>query len=849
MPFFFSEITQEKNKTPIKTAHELECRVCPLNKNSAFNGKMLPEGSKNPVIYFLSDFPESEDDETNRHFIGNAGKYIRKVLPKELDDVVRFNYIVRTRPDQGKIGSGLEIECCRPSIIRDIEQSKPDVIVGFGADVLEWALKESGIFKWRGRFVPVIIGNHQCLFYSMLDPYYIKSKQRFNKQGKVFETEYDLTFRQDFEKLLDYLETDYTLEIEVKDYLKGVEISKGLKSNNELKKVLNWLEKLKEEQFVGIDIETNCLKPYEENPKILTISIGTDKKTYSFPIDYDNSWSVAQLKTLKDELKNFLLDEKVVKIAHNIKFEQEWLSYFFGREVLFTKWEDTQAQAYLIDERRGMLSLDVLVRINFGFWLKSLSNLDRDKMEDYTLDEILPYNALDTKYTYKLFFKQQKQLDSILVNCYKHLVKVTTTLTSAQSRGLLVNKEYHSKVLKECEDRLKIIEHDLKQLKEIKVFERKFGLFNPASSAQVLSVLKDIFKLKNEIKNSKGEYSTDEPILAAVGNEFTDLILKHRSISKKKSTYIDPVLQHTYGDGRIHTNFNPYTTTTGRLSSNAPNMQNWPNRKGKDIRQMIKAEGGQYIVCADYGQIEARLIGAASQDENFIKYLWNPKSDIHKDWAIKISNAYPKVYDDPMYESLTEEKALKKFRGYVKNQWVFPAFYGSSIYSIAKTLKLPKNVANDLFNEFWITFKGVKEWQQWIMNFYKKNGYVESMYGRRRRSPLSYNECINSTIQSTASDICVEAMTKLDRSGINVVLNVHDDITSYVYEENLEDDILKIAEIMSSISKPWLNIPLAVEITYGKDWYHQEEVDTFLSTEFIEVPDKLLHIGYYRKSL
>lgn len=853
MGFFFDQLSIKKDKFPIKTAHELECRICTLQKCGALNSGLKPKGDENPLVYLLSLSPENEDDVLNDIYKGEAGKFVNSFLPKDLKEFTRYNYIVRTYTPGDRIPTELEIECCRPSIIKDIEKSKPKIIIGFGSEVLNWVLQESSIFKWRGRLIPIKIGNHKCWFFPMFSFFDILKKSKFNKNGDVIKNEYHQTFKQDFEFVLNELEKGLEeVVFEEDDFLSNVVCTEGLKSDVLLEKVVRWLGLLEKEEIVGIDIETNQLRPYIKNGlfgKILTISIGNEKNVYSFPLEYPNCWTNKQSEILSEALLKFLLNKNVLKIAHNLKFEQEWLAYRFGNEILNTKWGDTQAQAYLLDERRQMHTLDVLVRLNYGFWLKSLSNLDRSKMESYSVDKILPYNGLDTKYTCSLYKKQSSKINKNLLSVYNHLIKVTTSLTLMQLRGVVLNLDYCEKSLTELSDELKIIESEIKQLPEVILYEKKYSSFNCSSPEQVLSVLKVIFKLEKELLNEKGTYSADEATLSKLNNDFSSLILKHRAISKKKSTYVEPMFEHVFDDGNLHTNFNPYITTTGRLSSNGPNMQNFPNRKGKEIRQMIIAPKNHFIVCADYGQIEARLIGAASQDEKFIEYLWNPKSDVHLDWAIKISEAYPKVFEEEMYENIEESKRLKTFRGYVKNQWIFPAFYGSSIYSIASTLKLPKDVANDLFNEFWKTFAGVKEWQQWIMSFYRKNGFVESLYGRRRRNPLSFNEAINSTIQATASDICTEAMCELIKLGIKVILNVHDDITSYVHDDLLEKQVLTIAQTMCSISKPWLNIPLSVEISYGEDWYNQKAIDTFLSTDFIKVDKNILPVGYYRKFL
>jgi len=220
--------------------------------------------------------------------------------------------------------------------------------------------------------------------------------------------------------------------------------------------------------------------------------------------------------------------------------------------------------------------------------------------------------------------------------------------------------------------------------------------------------------------------------------------------------------------------------------------------------------------------------------------MWN-NYDIHLEWAERIAKAYPDVIGGRA--NLGNEEKIKKFRKDVKNQWTFPAFYGSSPYSIARAIKIPTDTVLHLFQQFWKMFAGVKKWQKRVANFYDQNGYVETLTGRRRYGPLTFNEGINSPIQGTASDICVNAMNHLSEAGINVIMNIHDDVTSYVKDEELERTIDVIAEIMCKSAYeliPFLNVPIAIEISAGTNWCDQEEVGTYFSTEFMKV-DKKLH--------
>ena len=842
MSFFFAEALETSSKKkviPLNTARELGCKVCPLKKE-ALNPDIQPEGSNEPSVYFLSTAPEDAEDKENKPFVSAGGRLIRSFIPRQYETSVRFNTVVRSKTPLGRKPEEVEVECCRKSILADIEKTQPHVIVAVGPVALDWLLQVKDVAKWRGRFVPAKVGKHTCWVYPIYHPSHIFFNQRTSSTGNTIRTEWDQIFKLDLVNLFEALPSLEEPEYVEKDYLKNITYTEGLKSDRELTKVLGWLEELSKAKILAMDYETNCLRPFEKDSRLLSIAIASDKHCYAFPIEYKDAWNATQLATLKDALKTFFKNDSR-KICHNVKFEMEWTAHRFGMDILYTDtWEDTQAQAYVLDERRGMLNLDSLIRIHFGFWLKELSSLDRSRMETYPLEKILPYNGLDSKWTLKLFYEQDKKVkvESKIKKMYNFLLTASATLTATQSRGVVLDYNNHAELEKQFRSELSVIEENIFKLPETKQFKERFGItFNPGSPDHVLKCLKTIIGLDEILQKENGKYSTDESVLSSIPDvELAKLILDYRGINKKISTYIEPYPTYVLADGKIHTNFNPYETSTGRMSSDRPNLQNVPNKTGKELRRMIGVPENNWMVCSDYGQIEARIIGVASQDEAFCEALWKDY-DVHMEWAKLIAEEYPKVVGGS--QNLTDKLAMKKFRAKVKNLWVFPAFYGASPNSISKGIGVPLDIVQDIFREFWRTFKGVKRWQKWILERYDKLGYVEALNGRRRHAPMSMNAVLNASIQGFASDICVDAMCRLDRLGIQTVMVIHDDVTSYVPDKDLDDTLPIIAEEMCKVPFPFINVPIAVEMTAGLNWYDQEEIGTFKSTDFHEVPSKL----------
>ena len=259
------------------------------------------------------------------------------------------------------------------------------------------------------------------------------------------------------------------------------------------------------------------------------------------------------------------------------------------------------------------------------------------------------------------------------------------------------------------------------------------------------------------------------------------------------------------------------------------NLQNFPARENSEIRNIITAPEDYFIVAYDYGQLEARIIAMASKDKVFCDAIWDGSkdSDTHYRWTDRIIDEYPQILEKIDRDSLRTD---------TKTALVFAAFYGSTEGPIAKHYRklygVPEEVMKGLYREFWDTYPGVKKWQQSIIEFYKKNGYVESFSGRRRRAPLSINKITNHPIQSTASyDICLKAGDRLsklayelDKPQYQYVINIHDDLTFYIPKDSFQEDVEFIAKEMVRPVYDWIIVPLEVEIKFGTNWGSLEKL-------------------------
>ena len=228
----------------------------------------------------------------------------------------------------------------------------------------------------------------------------------------------------------------------------------------------------------------------------------------------------------------------------------------------------------------------------------------------------------------------------------------------------------------------------------------------------------------------------------------------------------------------------------------------------------------------------------ASKDVNFCNALWTGL-DVHYDWAVKISKEYPAILDrifEDYYEAANKmiDKGMKEYdalikllRGDVKNQWVFPQFFGAGFKSCAKSLHIPETNAETLMEMFWDEFSGVKEWQDETLERAYHTGYVETMDGFRRRFPLSKQEIINTPIQGTAAEIVMRGLCLLsEESGLledcymHPNIQIHDDLTTFMPEDGMDERIKHMAEIMTGVYKEldYVNVPLIVEAEEGPNW-------------------------------
>lgn len=839
-----AHLTQGYSKSLL---HKGGCAVCPLNGH--VGGKMKPTGSDHPVIYMLGEAPGKAEVKHREQFIGPSGRVLRDRIPISWKKRLRWNNCARTRPfmpgapSKDRPPSAIEVECCRPSVIADIEKTKPRAIFGFGNVPLAWALEQSGITKWNGRYIPVKIGTHSCWFFPMLHPAFVLRSRKYTPRRKSeFGSEQEFVFARNLEHAFDLVESLPAPEVwDRDDAFAGVDFATGGRGETDVRRVLNFLQSLYSKKKVGIDYETNRINPYGEGSKILTVALSTETRSFAFPLDHPGSeFSGPQRKTIWEAFSKFLHKAPCLKISHNLAFELKWSGAFFGSEVMRCgKWEDTMSQAYVLDERigdraPGCLALEFLCLQYFGINVKKLSPVNRKDLEKTPVDDVLRYNAVDAKFHRALYVVQRERiLNEGLNKVGKHQLRRVPTLVMTQDQGVPISQKRVEKFHALYTRRIKRLEEKISAVPEVEKFRKLFGTpFRPTSNADVKKMITKVLKKKIP-PDKQGKESVNEAALVKIKHELISLVLRHRKANKLLSTYVMPVRRGSpllYEGSRIHPQISTTATETWRTSSDDPNIQNWPKRKNKEVRKQVRGPRGTRVVSFDYASIQARNVAMESKDPTLVD-SFRHRYDIHSDWMQRIVRVYPRWIPGKLKDLDPAEK--KGFRHRAKNEFVFPSFFGAKAKSLSGYLGIPIDIVEGLHDEFWDMFPEIADWHKRLRKHYKRHGYVTGLSGFRRRAPISPNQLINAPIQADEAIIVMDAMNRLSEMEdprFQPCLMVHDDLTFIWDEREVDANAEVVISTMLETPFKWARIvPLGVEMAVGKNWAEQEAVGEYFS--------------------
>jgi len=541
-------------------------------------------------------------------------------------------------------------------------------------------------------------------------------------------------------------------------------------------------------------------------------------EAYYLPLPEDRNEAMRSLELLRPVFEA----PGITKVAQNLKYDLAVLANY-GMEVK-PPFYDTMLAAYLLDpdEKHGM---NFLAKKFLAYEPVSIESLigkkgkNQGSMREVALHEIKEYAAEDADITWQLYavlqqkLKAYPRLQQVLENIELPLVPV---LEDMERCGIKIDVE----VLQELSS---LLGKEIATLEQ-QIYELAGESFNIASPKQLGEILFDKLKLdKKPKKTPSGQYATGEEILAKLVDKhpIVPLILDIRELQKLKSTYVDPLPAMVDAQAKLHTSFNQAVAATGRLSSTNPNLQNIPIRteRGQEIRKaFIPSFENGYIVSADYSQIELRLMAHLSNDPT-MKQAFAEGKDIHAITAAKIFH----VSIDEVTPSM--RRAAKTAN--------FGILYGVSAFGLAERLRISRTEAKKLIEEYFAQFPAVRQYQEDIIHKAREQGYVETIFGRRRylRGIDSRNQtvrghaernAINTPLQGSAADIIKLAMVRvydwLRREGLRskMVLQVHDELLFDVHPAELDRLMAEVPLLMSRVVE--LSVPLKVDIGKGCNW-------------------------------
>lgn len=546
--------------------------------------------------------------------------------------------------------------------------------------------------------------------------------------------------------------------------------------------------------------------------KLRFLAAGTSKKHYIVPTGNIDEVSLAQaIKTIFDSTQTTI-------ISHDIKQLYTW-ALSFGLDIS-CKLFDMIIAEYLIDALANSYSIPRLARkylgmdIEFPFYNENKKASPEEEMDEEYYSRLLS-KALDT-FEY-IFEKQSEILTENNQNSlyYDMELPLSLVLGSMEYHGFKVDRER----LEEYGKRLDVRIVSLQQTIWMMAGEE----FNINSPKQLGVILFEKLGLR-VIKKTKTGYSTSAEVLNELyyDHEIIPCILEYRQLTKLKSTYVEGLIKVINPQtGRIHSSFNQTVTATGRISSTEPNLQNIPIRTevGRDIRKAFIPEDGFMFVDADYSQIELRVLAHITGDEMMQK-AFKEGTDIHTKTASQVFN-------------IPVEQVTPEMR-YSAKAVNFGIVYGISDFSLAKDINVTRKEAAKYINNYLSTFSKVKKYMDDIVEFSKKNGFVETMFHRIRHIPelkssnfqvRSFGKRIamNTPIQGSAADIIKIAMVKVwselkkRKLKSRLILQVHDELVVETAEDELEEVKEIVMRNMEGAAR--LSVPLVVDISTGKDWF------------------------------
>ena len=594
------------------------------------------------------------------------------------------------------------------------------------------------------------------------------------------------------------------------------------------KEIETILAKADDQGFFAVDTETNSLD--SQKAELVGVSLAVNEnQAYYVPVGHKNKDDKEIKKQIKIEdlikiLKPYLEDETIKKVGQNIKYD---LKIFKKYGIYLKSFEDTMLLSYALDSGLNRHNLDILAKIHLDHENIKYKDVAGTGKSEVTFDQVkiidsYRYACEDADVTLKLYniFKERLVKEKCF-HVYENLeIPLVDVLARMECQGIKIDKKILSQLSETFAKNLKVLEK--------KIYKIAGEEFNIGSTKQLGDILYEKLKISGTKKTKKGNFATNVNVLedlAGKGHEFPKLVLDWRQKSKLKNTYTDTLPEHIDSKTkRVHTSFLLAATTTGRLASSDPNLQNIPikSKEGKEIRSAFVAESGHSIISADYSQIEMRVLAHVG-DVKELKKAFRNNEDIHSITASQIFDCDIKKINEDMRR---KAKAIN-----------FGIIYGISSYGLAKQISVSNPEAEQFLFSYFKKFPEIKDYMQETLKFCRKHGYVKTMFERKCHFPnindknhtlKSFQEraAINAPIQGAAADIIRYAMINIDKKILEkkikskLLVQIHDELLFESKDNDVKKEITLIKnEMENAIDKDFnFSVPLIVDANSAKNW-------------------------------
>ena len=616
----------------------------------------------------------------------------------------------------------------------------------------------------------------------------------------------------------------------LKEFYKELEFNSFIGETNEKRKseykaITNKreLEKLEltitNVEYFAFDTETTSLNSLEAELVGVSFSVKKDEGFY-IPINHVEQTELNTSEVI-EWLKQLIEINQNKIIGQNLKYD---IAVLRNHDIYIKEYfADTMLMSYAANSTSSRHNLDALAEYYLNtstIKYEDVVGKGAKKYKNFSevpIKEATNYAAEDADLTLQLFEKLSEIIDKSSINLLKTIdYPLLFVLLEMEQKGALIDTSHLNELSKDFGAKLLNLVR--------KIHEASGSVFNIDSPKQLSEILFEKLKIdtKGLKKTSTGYFSTSESVLQKLSdeNDIVKDILEYRSLAKLKSTYTDKIAEICDQNSRVHTSYHQAVTSTGRLSSSDPNLQNIPIRtkEGITIREAFIAPANKKILAMDYSQIELRLMPHYSQDPIMLN-SFKKNEDIHKRTASEIFGTELSEVDDEM------RRRAKTIN--------FGLLYGMSAFGLSNQLGVSRAEADIFLNNYFERYSDVKKFMSDIVEKSKETKYVETLYGRKIHVPnitasnymvrqAAERAAINGPLQGSAADIIKIAMIKIDEwinlnaPEIKMILQVHDELIYEVPDAFSEDDLIPILDLMENTTE--IDVPLKVEYGFGANW-------------------------------